>query len=366
MIDQSVRNSLGSTNKFLKNSRPLDDYLPFYFPQLREYNLIRLNIEFLKKQTYCEKFIFQIQQILWVFACLPIHEKISKQLNWESRVSKNSWLFLDYLKTILQKNPIHWITFVNFRFLFSTQTKPWLLKNFWIEKKFLLNFFLQSQAIMFKKEQIRLTSKQCISFRCLLKSFFLVFFFNNLKKIFYHRVIFIFNKDLLIVCCEDFSSNLLLEHFRTQMISTKIVKLQSLTHQSIQTGFGLYGWQFQKSKNKIIQRISSTNIRCHQLEIKRFLKNTGNFTIDQVICYLNQKIDVWQKIYLKTHYSQNIQKKLNNYLFWRIWYFLRKRHSQKGAKWISRMYYKKKTYRNWIFHTNNIHLMAYSLSKKDD
>ncbi|BEI31766.1 putative reverse transcriptase protein (chloroplast) [Bryopsis sp. KO-2023] len=360
IISQLLKNSFVSTNKFVKNSLILQSGQPAYFNQIWEYNSLKLHVLFLKKQTYCEKLIVQIQQILWVLACLPIHERLSKRLNWEGRIYQNSWHFLSYLKYILQANHIQWVHFCKYRFLFSTQIKFWLLKNFWIEKKFLINFYFQNQSNFYQKEQLLLIPIYSISFKRLLKSFFLIFYFKLLKKKIIHQTIFIHNTNLLIVCSTNFSDNYILNNVKNITRNQKNFQFQSINTYLLEQGFNLYGWKIQKYKNKLIQQASFKNIQSHQLEIKRFLKNTGNFTIDQVIFYLNQKIKIWQKIYLKMPAKKPLEKKLNNYLFWRIWYFLRKRHKTKGAKWISNKYYIKKNNKKWIFYTNNIRLIAYS------
>nr|YP_009472423.1 hypothetical protein [Bryopsis sp. HV04063]ARO74081.1 hypothetical protein [Bryopsis sp. HV04063] len=359
IINQLLKNSFISTNKFLKNESIFFSYQPLYFNRIWEYNSLKCNILFLKKQTYCTKLIIQIKQILWVLACLPINERLSKHLNWESRIYQNSWHFLNYLKHILQKNSIPWISFCQYRFLFSTQIKLWLLKNFWIEKKFLIDFYFQNKRELYQKEQLLLIPIYSISFKRLLKSFFLIFFFKLVKKKMMQKTIFLYHTNLLIVCSQNFSDYYLLKNFNKLTLIQKMFQIQSIKIYDIQKGFNLYGWRFYQYKNQLIQKISFKNIRSHQLEIKRFLKNTGNFTIDQIIFYLNQKIQFWQKIYLKKLSKTKLEKKLNHYLFWRIWYFLRKRHKTKGAKWISAKYYIKKTNKKWIFSTNNINLIAY-------
>lgn len=360
IISQLLKNSFISTNKFVKNYLIYHSCQPAYFKQIWEYNTVKLNIFFLKKQTYCEKLIPQIKQILWVLACLPIQEKLSKRINWECRVYKNSWHFLNYLKYILQTNNVQWVNFCKYRFLFSKQIKLWLLKHFWIERKFLINFYFQSKSNLYQKEQLLLIPIYSISLKRLLKSFFLIFYFKLVKKKIVDKTIFIHHTHLVIVCSENFSYNYILKNFKKINHIKKAFKIQSMNTHLLERGFNLYGWKIRKNKNILIQEVSLKNIKSHQLEIKRFLKNTGNFTIDQIIFYLNQKIKIWQKIYLKKQSKTQLERKLNNYLFWRIWYFLRKRHKTKGAKWISNKYYIKKTHKKWIFYTNNIRLIAYS------
>nr|YP_009330372.1 hypothetical protein [Lambia antarctica]ANN39013.1 hypothetical protein [Lambia antarctica] len=370
VISRLLQNGLVPTNNFLKNLKSPTLNQPLYFQQIWEYNSLALSVVLLNKESYCIESIYQIKQILWVFSCLPIQEKLANCLVWECRLYRNSFDVLDYLKYLLKKYPLRWVSFLQFKFYFSKKIKLWLIRHFWIEKKFLISFFFRMTSSRVQKEQLWLVFNQSISFRRLLKSFYLIFLFGHLKKKIYRTIFprqtifFIYYTDLLIVSSETFSYNSTLQIFQQKLQYQNAFQLNHLDIYFLKEGFTLFGWKIKKNKNHLIQQVSATNIHSHQLELKRFLKRTGNFTVDQVIYCLNQKIKLWTHCFLNEHEKSFLTKKLNNYLFWRIWYFLRKRHRTKGVKWISQKYFLKKLNKKWIFYSNNVILVSYNSNKK--
>lgn len=44
-----------------------------------------------------------------------------------------------------------------------------------------------------------------------------------------------------------------------------------------------------------------------------------------------------------------VEKGANNYLFWKIWRWLKKRHRNKSSKWLYNRYWQKSTLNKWIF-----------------
>nr|YP_009519250.1 hypothetical protein [Codium arabicum]AYC65220.1 hypothetical protein [Codium arabicum] len=123
-------------------------------------------------------------------------------------------------------------------------------------------------------------------------------------------------------------------------------------------GFTFLGWFYISKNNFIYQQISEQNILSHQFEIKRFFKTSGNSSIDFVIYFLNTKISLWTSAFPIEFCSFKLEKRLNTYLFWRFWYFLKKKHKSKGIQWIRHKYYKKLN-NKWILNMNCINLITY-------
>lgn len=123
---------------------------------------------------------------------------------------------------------------------------------------------------------------------------------------------------------------------------------------NIHQGLTCLGWFLKKKKNKIYISISQINCKNHQNEIQKYLKTTKNQSVDKIIYELNKKIISWQKFY---GYKNNL--KMNNFLFWRIWYWTKKRHKNKSAKWLYKYYWKKSKAKSWIFSMNNETLILY-------
>lgn len=139
----------------------------------------------------------------------------------------------------------------------------------------------------------------------------------------------------------------------------KFIKLFSLSQ-----GIHFFGWFFQKKVYHFTGSISRANIQNHQKELKFYLKTPANKNkpIDHVISELNQKILYWQKFYnCSIKLSNGKAARMNDYLFWLIWYWLKKRHRTRSAKWLYNRYWTKSTYRKWLFSDNNYTLIFYNL-----
>lgn len=138
----------------------------------------------------------------------------------------------------------------------------------------------------------------------------------------------------------------------------KFIKLYSLYQ-----GIHFLGWFFQKKVDNLTGSISYANIQNHQKELKFYLKMSTNQNkpIDHIISELNKKILYWQKFYnCSIKLSKNCSQ-MNDYLFWLIWYWLKKRHRTRGSKWLYNHYWKKSTYRKWVFSDQNHTLIFYHL-----
>lgn len=139
----------------------------------------------------------------------------------------------------------------------------------------------------------------------------------------------------------------------------KFIKLFSLSQ-----GIHFLGWFFQKKVYHFTGSISGANIQNHQKELKFYLKTPANKNkpIDHVISEFNQKILSWQKFYnCSIKFSNDKAARMNDYLFWLIWYWLKKRHRTRSSKWLYNRYWKKSTYRKWLFSDNNYTLIFYNL-----
>ena len=139
----------------------------------------------------------------------------------------------------------------------------------------------------------------------------------------------------------------------------KFIKLFSLSQ-----GISFLGWFFQKKVSPLTGSISRANIQNHQKELKFYFKTPANKNkpIDHVIYQLNQKILYWQKFYnCSIKLSKGQAARMNAYLFWLIWYWLKKRHRTRSSKWLYNRYWKKSISRKWRFSDNHYTLIFYNL-----
>lgn len=156
------------------------------------------------------------------------------------------------------------------------------------------------------------------------------------------------------------SHNSLIYYAQTHGLKIKFIKFYSLYQ-----GLHFLGWFFHKKNHSFEGFISHKNIYNHQKELKHCLKTSENKPMDKIIYELNQKILRWQKFYncsmqfSKTCSQFDRKFKLNDDLFWLIWRWIKKRHRNRGSKWLYTRYWKKSTSRRWIFSANQHTLIFY-------
>nr|AYC63914.1 hypothetical protein [Flabellia petiolata] len=107
--------------------------------------------------------------------------------------------------------------------------------------------------------------------------------------------------------------------------------------------------------------ISNKSLYNNKKEIKKYLKISKNQPIDKVIYGLNIKISA-----LKRHGGLTKRSKINNYLFWQIWCWLKKRHKNKNSKWLYNRYWINSNPKEWIFASNNETLVLVKRPRKRD
>lgn len=158
---------------------------------------------------------------------------------------------------------------------------------------------------------------------------------------------------------KNFQYKFFYHYARMHGLHLKFIKLYSLDQ-----GLHFLGWFFKKTgpSGPLTGVISHANRQNHQKELKFYLKTSTNKPIDVIISELNKKIFYWQKFYngsIKS--SKGEAARMNDYLFWLIWYWLKKRHRNRGSKWLYNRYWKKSIYRKWQFTDHNQTLIFYNL-----
>nr|QKS32273.1 hypothetical protein [Caulerpa lentillifera] len=208
---------------------------------------------------------------------------------------------------------------------FSQKNKLWILSNLLVEKKFIL-----SRIPSFQKRNIQKRNlKTIIQHLCIKDLFFLMQGTFGLE----------YNNFVIRGFSEKFANQVqdkILYNFAlTRGLNIKFNKTYP-SHKIHFLGGFLNG------------KMSLVNIRSHQKEFQKFLK-MSSFPVDKIILELNKKISIWRNFYNEP----NLSKIMNDYFFWRIWYWLKKRHKNKGSKWLYEKYWNKSTSRKWILSSNH-------------
>jgi RNA-directed DNA polymerase len=121
-----------------------------------------------------------------------------------------------------------------------------------------------------------------------------------------------------------------------------------ITH--IRDGFDFLGQTIRRYDNgKIIIKPSKRNIKTFLAEIQETIDNSGSMTAGDMIWRLNQQIKGWT-MYHRFAVSGRIFAAVDHRIFWKLVRWCRRRHHNKGWKWIKKKYFQRVGNDNWVFH----------------
>lgn len=318
-----------------------------YFNSILELDF-DIQLDKLHYHSYRTYIKIKLENILWLLAYLPVHERFSNERYLQTRLTDQNQPLIHDIQKNLVDSSTDLIQLVSLPNQLCTRVKYWLMKFSFFEYKYLIYWFLNYQLFHYKNiyDQIWLAECSILSLYDIIKAFYIycfIFFYQLKKKNPIGPYWIYFNYMI------DLNNNL------------SLITIPSIKY-NLKNQFHLFGWCLQK-KNLIIQKsISDGNIYFHQQEIVKFLKNSGTYPIDKVITLLNYKIKIWKHYYISNTIQFQVINRLNKYLFHRIWYFIKKRHKNKGVRWIIYHYFKndKINQKNWIFEYNQIRLITYN------
>lgn len=121
-----------------------------------------------------------------------------------------------------------------------------------------------------------------------------------------------------------------------------------ITH--IEKGFDFLGMNIRKYKNKLIIKPAKSNVKRFLVDTRETIKNYATAKTEELIRLLNPKIRGW------ANYHQHVCAKrtfnyVDNAIFWTLWRWCKRRHPNKGKRWVKSKYFRKDKLRDWIFTT---------------
>jgi hypothetical protein len=317
-----------------------------YFNSIIELNF-DINLDEINRYSYLIYIRTRLENILWLLAYLPIHEKLGSDRYLQNRLIDQNRQLIDSIEYSLNESSSDLIQLTSLAIPLSPAIKYWLIRFGFFERKYLIYWFSNYQLFRYQNiiDQIQLNEYSILSL------------YNILRAFYRYCFMFFYNSQTLN------SNNTYWIHFNHLITLNDFFEFKNLTtnRYNLKAQFYLFGWYLQKRNLLIVRSISDGNIQAHQREIVKFLKNAGTYPIDKVILLLNSKISIWKKYYLTQKGQFQIIQKLNTYLFHRIWYFIKKRHRGKGVRWLIYHYFKnnKISMRRWTFEYNQIKLINY-------
>ncbi len=133
-----------------------------------------------------------------------------------------------------------------------------------------------------------------------------------------------------------------------------------ITH--INEGFDFLGYNFQKYKGKLLIRPSRKSIEAITGKIRKVMKKAQAWTQDALIKTLNPIIQGWAN-YHRHNVATETFGKLDNYLWTVTWRWGKRRHPNKGLRWIAHKYWQPEGSRKWVFRTEENKLQKFSDTK---
>lgn len=278
--------------------------------------------------NYIENTIyFYIVDQQWIFVLSSL---ISSEIVFLTG-QKNYYIYTHLDKIFKKKVDPQYIMITIFDNFFSQKNKLWILSNLLLERKYFLSRipYFKKQNV-YKKNLKTIIQHLCIKdFSYLIPGTFGLEYNNIIIRIFSHKF---------------YNNQILYDFALTRGLNIQFNK--TYPYSSIV----FLGWFLDGG-------ISLVNIRGHQREFQKLLKKSqvSAYPIDQIILELNTKIHLWKNFYNES----NLYKIMNDYFFWRIWFWLKKRHKKKGSKWLYEKYWNKSTPRKWILSSNNEYLILF-------
>lgn len=365
-------------NQFIRYKKNKNN---FFLNSLNLNNFIKLqNSDNIKKYSnYSSKLLyFKFLEILWVLAYIPINETLSDPFFYNYRLYRTQVDILKEFYSIFNYTNYKWLLIIKPTNFFKKRNKKWISKNILLEKKF-LEYILRNEkfANSYRKyynhkevletqkiSLIKLVKSRCFhGFSHFKKNSLTKTVSINKNKLFNGPIIFY--SDIIFIP-ETNSSNLkIIYKLIFQFLNQRglVIKKNRLWIINLLYGFNFLGWSLKKENGRVVIKISRENIKSHQLDLKRFLKSARFLPIDKVIINLNKKITNWQYYYFYTNYSYEICSEMNYYLFWRVWRWCKKRHKNKGTKWVYHRYWFYNEKNKWVFHANQQYLKKYKLRR---
>ena len=130
----------------------------------------------------------------------------------------------------------------------------------------------------------------------------------------------------------------------------------------INDGFDFLGWNFRKFKGKLLVQPSKKAIAAIIDKLRGIIKSAKAWTQANLIKAINPVIRGWAN-YHQTVSASTTFGKLDWIVWNMLWTWAKRRHNNKGKRWIYRKYWKSSLTRKAVFKTSNHTLVNFSNTK---
>ena len=117
---------------------------------------------------------------------------------------------------------------------------------------------------------------------------------------------------------------------------------------SIDRGFDFLGWNFRSYHGKLLIKPSKENVRTFLGKVREFIKSHATSRQANLIRLLNPVIRGWVN-YHRIAVAQKTFSNVDHQLFNALWRWAKRRHPNKGLRWIADRYWTSRETRSWVF-----------------
>jgi RNA-directed DNA polymerase len=152
----------------------------------------------------------------------------------------------------------------------------------------------------------------------------------------------------------------MVEAFLEQRGLTLSKEKTKITH--IEDGFDFLGWNVRRFSKMLVISPSKKNQKAFYAKIRSILWELRTARQDVVIAALNPVIRGWA-CYHRSQMATRTFTKMDHRITLALWRWAKRRHPNKGRKWIKKRYFRSINGRDWIFATSDKVLVRLTMFK---
>ncbi|WP_010303985.1 group II intron reverse transcriptase/maturase [Candidatus Odyssella thessalonicensis] len=118
---------------------------------------------------------------------------------------------------------------------------------------------------------------------------------------------------------------------------------------SIYEGFDFLGFHVRKYREKLLIKPSKASTKSFLKVIRQTVKTNRSIKTEKLIQLLNPKIRGWTN-YFQHVVSKKTFHKVGQHIFQVLWRWSKRKHPNKGSRWVRKKYFRSQGSQNWIFH----------------
>ena len=119
-----------------------------------------------------------------------------------------------------------------------------------------------------------------------------------------------------------------------------------ITH--ITEGFDFLGWNTRKYNGKLLMKPSKANVKVHLDTIREIIKENKTAKQANLINMLNPILRGWAN-YHRHVVAKETFAQIDHNVWLVLWQWAKRRHPNKGARWVKEKYFKTRGSRKWVF-----------------